>query len=73
MAVAAAVVVSAITVWSAIGHLHQDIYWQVLFFAGPGALLGGIFAKTLVTYMSATRLKLFFSLWLLISGSMGVF
>jgi uncharacterized membrane protein YfcA len=71
MAVAAAVVVSAISVWSAIGHLHQDVYWQVLLFAGPGAALGGIFAKTLVTYMSATRLKLFFSIWLLISGSLG--
>jgi uncharacterized membrane protein YfcA len=73
MAVAAAVVVSAISVWSAIGHLHQDVYWQVLSFAGPSAALGGIFAKTLVTYMSATRLKLFFSVWLLISGGLGAF
>jgi uncharacterized membrane protein YfcA len=72
MAVAAAVVVSAISVWSAIGQVHQDVYWQVLVFAGPGAVLGGIFAKTLVTHMSATRLKLFFALWLLISGSVGI-
>lgn len=72
MAVAAAVVVSAISVWSAIGLVHQDVYWQVLVFAGPSAVLGGIFAKTLVTHMSATRLKLFFSLWLLITGSVGV-
>jgi uncharacterized membrane protein YfcA len=73
MAIAAAVVVSAISVWSAIGHVHQNVYWQVLVFAGPGAVLGGIFAKTLVSHMSATRLKLFFSLWLLISGSAGIF
>jgi len=72
MAVAAAVVVSAISVWSAIGQVHQNVYWQVLVFAGPGAVLGGIFAKTLVTHMSATRLKLFFALWLLISGSLGI-
>jgi len=72
MAVAAAVVVSAISVWAAIGQVHQDVYWQVLVFAGPGAVLGGIFAKTLVTHMSATRLKLFFALWLLISGSLGI-
>ena len=72
MAIAAAVVVSAISVWSAIGHVHQSVYWQVLVFAGPGALLGGIFAKTLVSHMSATRLKLFFGCWLLISSGFGL-
>lgn len=72
MAVAAAVVVSAISVWAGIGHVHQDVYWQVLVFAGPGALLGGILAKTLVTHLSATRLKLFFAVWLLISGGVGI-
>jgi uncharacterized membrane protein YfcA len=72
MAIASAVVVSAISVWAAIGQVHQAIYWQVLLFAGPGAVLGGIFAKTFVTHMSATRLKLFFAVWLLITGSLGV-
>jgi len=72
MAIASAVVVSAISVWVAIGQVHQAIYWQVLLFAGPGAVLGGIFAKTLVTHMSATRLKLFFAVWLLITGSIGI-
>jgi uncharacterized membrane protein YfcA len=72
MAVAAAVVVSAITVWFAIGQVKEDAYWQVVIFAGPGAVLGGIFAKTLVTHMSATRLKLFFSIWLLITGGLGI-
>jgi len=72
MAVAAAVVVSAISVWAAIGQVQQDIYWQVLVFAGPGAVLGGVLAKTLVTHLSATRLKLFFSLWLLITGTLGI-
>lgn len=72
MAVAAAVVVSAISVWTGIGHVHQDVYWQVLVFAGPSAVLGGVFAKTLVIHMSATRLKLFFALWLLITGSVGI-
>lgn len=72
MAVAAAVVVSAISVWSAIGHLHREVYWQVVLFAGPGAVLGGIFAKTLVTHLSATKLKLFFASWLLLSGTVGL-
>jgi uncharacterized membrane protein YfcA len=72
MAVASAVVVSAISVWIAIGQVQEAIYWQVLLFAGPGALLGGVFAKTLVTHMSATRLKLFLAFWLLITGSIGI-
>lgn len=75
MAVAAAVVVSAFTVWSAIGQhtlVAFNVYWQVAVFAGPGAVLGGIFAKTLVTYLSATRLKLFFAFWLLIIGIVGI-
>ena len=73
MAVAAAVVVSAISVWYSIGFVYQNVYWQVLVFAGPGALLGGIFAKTIVIHMSAVKLKLFFAMWLLISGTFGTF
>jgi uncharacterized membrane protein YfcA len=72
MAIASAVVVSAISVWVAIVQVHQDVYWQVLLFAGPGAVIGGIFAKTLVAHMSATKVKLFFAVWLLITGSLGI-
>jgi uncharacterized membrane protein YfcA len=72
IAIASAVVVSAISVWIAIVQVHQDVYWQVLLFSGPGAVISGIFAKTLVTHMSATRLKLFFAVWLLITGSLGI-
>ena len=72
MAVAAAVIVSAITVWVAITQVNPDVYWQVVLFAGPGAVLGGIFAKTLVMHLSATKLKLFFACWLLVSGAVGL-
>jgi len=75
MAVAAAVIVSAFTVWAAIWQhtiIQFDVYWQVVLFAGPGAVLGGMFAKTLVTHLSATKLKLFFALWLLIIGLVGI-
>ncbi|GHF79380.1 sulfite exporter TauE/SafE family protein [Thalassotalea marina] len=75
MAVAAAVIVSAFTVWSAIWQhtlVSFEVYWQVALFAGPGAVIGGIFAKTLVSYMSATRLKLFFAFWLLVIGIVGI-
>jgi len=74
MAVSAAVIVSAFSVWSAIWQhtiVNFSVVWQVVIFAGPGAVLGGIFAKTLVTYLSATRLKLFFSFWLLVIGFTG--
>lgn len=73
MAVAAAVIVSAFTVWSAITQVSSEVYFQVVMFAGPGAVLGGIFAKTLVTHLSATKLKLFFACWLLISGTAGLY
>lgn len=75
MAVAAAVIVSAITVWSAIWqHLFIDfnIYWQVVLFAGPSAVLGGILAKSIVSRLSASRLKLFFAFWLLVIGLTGI-
>ena len=75
MAVAAAVVVSAFTVWSAIWQhtwINFSVYWQVVVFAGPGAVIGGVLAKTLVGYLSATRLKLFFAFWLLVIGIAGI-
>lgn len=75
MAIASAVLVSAITVWSGIWHhtvLNFQVYWQVVLFAGPGAVLGGVLAKTLVTHLSAVRLKLFFASWLLVIGVFGV-
>lgn len=71
MAVAAAVVISAITVWSAAPQhfwFNSHANWQVLAFAGPGAILGGILARKLVVHMSARRLKIFFGIWLLIIG-----
>ena len=75
MAVAAAVIVSAITIWSGIVQhtiITFSVYWQVVIFAGPAAILGGMMAKTLVNYLSATRLKLFFALWLLVIGAIGI-
>jgi len=75
MAVATAVIVSAFTVWAAIWQhtlIQFEVYWQVVLFAGPGAVLGGVFAKTLVTHLSATKLKLFFAFWLLIIGLVGI-
>ena len=71
LAIAAAVIVSALTVWGGIiFHLliTQAIYWPVVFFAGAGAIVGGILAKKLVLYFSAKNLKLFFAGWIFILG-----
>lgn len=75
MAVAAAVVVTALTVWAAAPEhflLNPNAYWQVLVFAGPGAVIGGIVARSLVGLLSARRLKAFFGFWVLIIGLAGL-
>jgi uncharacterized membrane protein YfcA len=76
LAVASAVVVSAITVWGAISYhalLHHHVVWSVTIFAGPAAIIGGILAKVLVAHLSARRLKLFFACWLVVLGAAGIF
>lgn len=75
MAVAVAVIVSALTVWAGIWqHTLVDfqVYWQVVIFAGPGAVIGGMLAKILVARLSPVKLKLFFALWLLLIGLVGI-
>ncbi|AWB66553.1 sulfite exporter TauE/SafE family protein [Saccharobesus litoralis] len=70
-AVATAVLVSAFTVWaSTVQHwlIDPQYYWQVILFAGPGALLGGVAGRKVVSYLPARRLKIFFALWILIVG-----
>lgn len=71
LSIAAAVVISAISVWSAAPEqliFGQQANWQVLALAGPGAVLGGLIARHLVLRLGAHRLKLFFGAWLLIIG-----
>jgi uncharacterized membrane protein YfcA len=71
-AVAVAVVVSAVTVWSASPvHLFADdsaTVWSVAVWAGPGAIVGALLARALALRLGALRLKRFFGLWLLIVG-----
>lgn len=71
LAVAAGVIVTALTVWSvALIHLNPDgdAYFDIVLFAGPGAIIGGILAKRLVLWMPIRLLKLFFAAWIIISG-----
>ncbi|WP_448565659.1 hypothetical protein [Thalassotalea ganghwensis] len=49
--------------------------WLLLVVLAPmslSALLGGVIAKTVVTRLSARRLKLFFSFWLIVIGAVGL-
>ncbi len=70
-AVAVAVVVSALTVWSAAPvHLGASsaAQWPVVFLAGPGAVIGAIIARALALKLGALRLKRFFGFWLVVIG-----
>ena len=71
MAVAAAVIVSAITVWSAAyEHLiiGDSVVWKVVLFAGPGAVIGGILARTIASRITTRSLKVFLGGWIFLMG-----
>lgn len=71
VAIAAGVTVSAATVWAS-AYIHftpsAQTYFQIVLFAGPGAILGGLLARRIVTLMSVKNLKLVFSCWIIASG-----
>jgi len=74
LAISCAVVVTAITVWSAAPiHLNSssDAVWEIVMYAGPAAIIGGIVAKTIATYIHTKTLKTVLGLWILIMGLIG--
>ncbi|MDP2560444.1 sulfite exporter TauE/SafE family protein [Psychrobium sp. 1_MG-2023] len=74
LSIAAAVVVTAITVWSAAPEhlwLNSATVWDVAMYAGPGAIIGGILAKTLAGMISTKALKTVLGLWILMMGVVG--
>lgn len=75
LAIAAAVIISAGSVWSGVGyHLINDtIYWDILIFAGPGAVIGAIIAKKIATRLPVMQLKMFFAIWVLFAGLFELF
>lgn len=73
--IAVAVIISAFTVWSAIPYhlfVSKAVYWQILMFAGAGAIVGGLVAKSLVMRFSIVKLKVFFASWVMIMGIAGL-
>ena len=74
-AIALAVILTAFTVQSAVVYhlfITNAIYWQVLVFAGAGAIIGGIIAKHVVLFFSPLKLKIFFGTWVLVMGVAGL-
>ena len=73
MAIATAVVISAATVWSAAPfHLTgSQALWSIIFYSGPGALVGGLAAKFIARKLPPRGLKLFFAIWLVVIGVAG--
>ncbi|MFC4701753.1 sulfite exporter TauE/SafE family protein [Glaciecola siphonariae] len=74
-AIALAVILSAMSVWAAIVYhlfISQAIYWQIVLFAGAGAVIGGMIAKHVVLFFSPKRLKIFFATWVMVMGLAGL-
>ena len=75
MAIAVAVILSAATVWFGVMYHAfetQAVVWQVVLFAGAGAIIGGRLARYLVLAFSVQKLKLFFGVWVLLLGLSGL-
>jgi len=71
VAISMGVVMSSISVITAAFH-HVSVLnspdWSVLTFAVPGAILGGTYAYLLSEKLGPTRLKIFFSIWVILTG-----
>lgn len=75
LAIALAVILSAFSVWSAIAYhiaVSGQVYWQIVMFAGAGAIVGGMIAKHVVLFFSPAKLKIFFATWVLVMGLAGL-
>lgn len=71
LSIACAVILSAFSVWAGVLYhvfITEQVYWPVVMFAGAGAIIGGILAKHVVLFFSATHLKIFFAAWVFILG-----
>ena len=71
MAIALAVCISSLTVLSAVPYhviITQSIDVNILFFAAPGAIIGGAIAKKFATTIGIKPLKIFMASWIAISA-----
>ena len=70
MAIATAVIISAVSVWAGIGfHISSgQIHYDILMFAGPAAAIGAVIARLLATRLPVMHLKMVFAGWVLFAG-----
>ena len=71
LAVAMGVFVSAVAVLCGIVYhllVTGAVVWEVFLFAGQAALIGGFLARYLTLWLGGFRLKLFFAVWIFLSG-----
>jgi uncharacterized membrane protein YfcA len=48
---------------------HSHALYELVLFAGPGAIIGGLLARKLALYLPVKTLKLFFASWIILTGS----
>lgn len=72
--VAAGVIVSAITVIAGVPLFieQQLIVTEVLLFAAPGAMVGGVVARYIAQALGAKKLKFLLGTWILMVGILGI-
>jgi len=66
-----AVCVSAITVISCAPYqilVEQSVAWDIVAFAAPAAIVGGILGRYFALMLGASRVKIFCALWILTTG-----
>lgn len=70
-AIAAAVIISAITVIAGVSYhiVNENIIWPVALAAIPGAMIGGFVARLFAVWLGPLWLKTFASLWIILSSA----
>ncbi|MBU3023339.1 sulfite exporter TauE/SafE family protein [Aestuariibacter sp. A3R04] len=71
MSIASAVILSAFSVWAGViyhAFIAYSVVWEVVLFAGAGAIVGGRLARYVVLAFSPATVKVFFALWVLVLG-----
>jgi len=71
VAIFVAVSVSAITVISCAPYqmaIEQTVVWDIVAFAAPAAIAGGVLGRYFALLLGASRVKIFCALWVLMTG-----
>ncbi|MDX8390922.1 MAG: sulfite exporter TauE/SafE family protein [Mariprofundaceae bacterium] len=66
-----AVFISAITVIACAPHqifIEQTVAWDIVAFAAPSAIIGGVLGRYFSMLLGASRIKIFCAIWILTTG-----